>query len=86
MHKYSAKGFFIIGKDSKHLISFPNDVKLRIYVIDKPKTDFVTAKNTVISFVSDKINILNIQTNLHLIYQQDFYRDKQKERDDLFTE
>ena len=29
---------------------------------------------------------MHIQKNMHLIYKQDFYRDKQKEIDELFIE
>ena len=54
----------------------PNDAKLRIYVIDQLETDYVMAKNTAISSVTNTIK-LHIQTNMHFLYQQDFYKDRQ---------
>ena len=65
---------------------FPNDVKLIINVIDKLDTDFLMAKNNVISSVSNTIKKLLIQKNMHLIYKQDFYKDKQRETYDLLIE
>ena len=44
MNKYLAKGFFIIGNESKQLSILPNDVRLRIHAIEKLKTDFVMKK------------------------------------------
>ena len=41
---YLEKGFYIIGKDSKQKNMPPNDVKLRINVIDQLDTYFVMAK------------------------------------------
>ena len=44
------------------------------------------AKNTPISSAENTINKLHIQSNLHLMYQQGFYKDKQKKLYDLFIE
>ena len=63
----------------------PNGVKLRINVIDQLNTDFIM-KNKAIYSVANTIKKLHIQKNMHLIYKQDFYKDKQKEIDELFIE
>ena len=44
MNNYLVKGFFIIENYSKQKIMLPNDVKLRIYVIDQLDTYFVIKK------------------------------------------
>ena len=62
----------------------PNDVRLRINVIDQLDTDFFMAKSKGISYVSNTIKTLHIQKNMHLIYKQDFYKDKQKEIVEIF--
>ena len=59
-------------------------MKLRIRVIGQLETDFAMAKNTAISSVAKTINKLYIQSNLHFIYKQNFYYDKQYEIDTLF--
>ena len=64
----------------------PNDVKLIPRVIDKPETDFLMAQNKAISSVSNNINKLHIQSDLHLINKQNFYDYKQDEIDTLFDE
>ena len=64
-------------KDSNQLSILPNDVKLRIYMIDQLETDFVMAKNTAIFSVANTIK-MHIQKNMHFIYKQDFYKDNQK--------
>ena len=56
----------------------PNDMKLRINVIDHMNTDFFTARNKEISVVANTIKKLHIQKNMRLIYKQDFYKDKKK--------
>ena len=83
---YLAKGFYIIEKDSNQLSTLPNDVKLIINLIDQMDADFFMAKNKAISSLSNKINKLHIQKNMHLIYKQDYYKDKQEEIYDLFIE
>ena len=47
MKNYLAKGLFMIENDSKHLSSLPNDVKIRIHMIDQLETDFVMAKKHI---------------------------------------
>ena len=59
-------------------------MKLRIHVIDKQKTYFVTAKTTVISSVENTIKKLHIQSDFHLFYKQNLYHDKEKEMDKRF--
>ena len=59
-------------------------MKLRIHVIDKQKTDFVTAKTTEISSVENIIKKLHIQSDFHFVYNQNFYYDQQNIMDELF--
>ena len=64
----------------------PNDVKLRINMINQMDTYFVMEKNKAISAVENATKTLHIQKNMHLIYKQDYYEDKLKEIDDIFIE
>ena len=64
----------------------PNDVKLRINVIDQLYTDFFMAKNKAFYSLSNTKKKLHIQKNMHFIYKQDFYKDKQKEIYEIFIE
>ena len=64
----------------------PNDVKLRINLINQMDTDFIMKKNKAISSVANTIKKLHIQKNMHLINKQGFYKDKQKEIYDIFIE
>ena len=64
----------------------PTNAKLRIYVIDQLEIDFIMAKNTAIYSVANTIKKWHIQKNIHFIYKQDFYKDKQNEIDELFIE
>ena len=66
MNNYLAKGFYIIEKELKKSM-LPNDVKLRIDLIDQMDTDFIMAKNKAISSVANTIKKLHIQKNMHLI-------------------
>ena len=60
----------------------PNYVKLRINVIDQLDTDFPMEKQS--NFLRSKHHQkLHIQKNMHLIYKQDFYKDKQKGIDEF---
>ena len=45
MNNYLEKVFYIIENDSKQKSMIPNDMKLRINVIDQLDTYFVMAKN-----------------------------------------
>ena len=61
------KGFVIIKNNSNQLSSAANDVKLRIHVIDQPKTDLVMEKTTAISSVVNTINKFHILSDLHFV-------------------
>ena len=61
----------------------PNNVKLRINPIDQMDTDFLMAKNKAISSVANTTKKLHIQKNMHLIYKQEYYKDKQEEIYDI---
>ena len=67
INNYLAKGFYIIIKGSNKSIMIPNDVRLRIILIDQIDTDFVMAKNEAISSVENIIKKLHIQKNMYLI-------------------
>ena len=86
MNNYLSKVFFIIENYSKKLSILPNDTELRIHVVDQIETYFIMAKNTEISSVANTIKKWHIQSNFNLIYQQDLYKDKQKEIYDSFIE
>ena len=47
-------------------------------MIDIMYTDFVMAKNKAIYSVANNIKKLHIQKNIHLIYKQDYYKDKRE--------
>ena len=55
-----------------------NDVKLIINLIDKIDTYFIMEKNKAISSVANTIKKMHIQKNMHFIYKQDYYKDKQE--------
>ena len=55
VNNYLEKGFYIIEKDSNQLSFLPNDVKLRINLIDQMDTDFFMSKNKAISSVANTI-------------------------------
>ena len=76
VNNFLAKGLFIIDWGSKHSSMHPNDVKLRIHVIEQLETDFVMEKNKAISSVANTMNKLHSQSDLHLTYKQNFYHDK----------
>ena len=80
MNSYLARVFYIIEEDSKQKNMLSNDVKLRINLIDQIDTDVFKE----IFSVANTIRKLYIQKHMHLIYQQDFYKDIQKELGDLF--
>ena len=58
-------------------------MKLRIHVIDQPEKIF--HGKTKVSSVANTIKIAYSE-NMHLIYKQEFYKEKQKEIYDLFIE
>ena len=55
VNKYLAKGFFIFENNSGQKNMLPNDVKLRINVIDQLDADFVMKKKTSINKHHKKI-------------------------------
>ena len=83
---YLEKGFFIIEHNSKELSSILNIFNLIIHAIDHKESDFVMARSTAISSVANTINKLHMQSDLHLIYKQKFYHDKQDEIDTICDE
>ena len=62
----------------------PNDVKLRINVIDQLDIDFVMKENKENFSVANTIKQFRNQKNMHLIYKEDLYKDKQREIDEFF--
>ena len=51
-------------------------------MINQLDTDYFMVKNKAISAIANTIKQLYIQKNMHIIYRQDFYKNKQKEIDD----
>ena len=64
----------------------PNDAKLRINPINRLDKYYVIVKNKAIYAVEKITKQLNIQKYMHMIYKQYFYKNKEKEIDDLFLE
>ena len=56
----------------------PNDLILRINLIDQMDTYFFMAKKKVISSVANTIKTLRIQKNMHMTYKQNFYKTEEK--------
>ena len=83
---YLSKGFFIIEQGSKQLNLTPNDVRLRINLVDQLKTDYVMVKNEALSAIVNTIKQLHIHKNMHMTSKQDFYKTKQSEIDDFLLE
>ena len=65
-----SKVFSIIEQGSKHLNLIPNDVILRINMVDQLKTDYVMVKNEALSAVANTIKQLHIQKNMHMTYKK----------------
>ena len=59
-------------------------MNLRISLNNKLDTDYFMVKNKAISAAENTIKKLHIQKDMHKIYKQDFYNNKEKEIDDLF--
>ena len=83
---YLSKGFSIIEQNTKQLNLLPNNIKLRMNLINQMDTDYVVLKIKTVSAVANIIKQLHIQKNMHIIYKQDFYNNKDREIDDLFLE
>ena len=79
INNHLSKGFSIIEQNTKQIIFLPNDVKLRINLNNKLDTDYVMVKNKSISAGANTIKQLHIQKSVHIIYKQDFYKNKEKE-------
>ena len=75
INNYLEKGFYIIERDPKQKSMLSNDVILRINIINQMDTVFVLKKKAIYS-LENTIEKLHIQKNMHLIYKQDFYKDK----------
>ena len=83
---YLSKGLSIIEQGKKQLSLFTNDVKLRVNLNNQFDTDYVMVKNRAISAVAKTIKKLHIQKDMNTIYKQDFYKHKEKEVYDFFSE
>ena len=68
INDYLSKVLYIIEKGSNKLSLLPNYVRLRINLNNQLNTDFIIAKNTAISVVSNTIKQLHIHTDMHMIY------------------
>ena len=84
INKYLSKIFFIIEHGSKQLNLIPNDVRLKINLVDQLKTDYVMVKIEALSAISNTNKQLHIHKNMQMAYKQYFYKTKQCEIDDLF--
>ena len=86
INNYLSKVFTIINWGSKQLKFIPNDVILRINLIDQLKTDYVMVKNGAFFAIANTIKPLHIHENMHMTYKQDFYKTKQRYIYYLFLE
>ena len=86
INNYLSKGFSIINRGSKQLKLIPNDLILRINIVDQLKTDYFMVKNDTLSAIANTIKPLHIHENMHMTYKQDFYKTKDKEIYDLLLE
>ena len=77
INNYLSKGLYIIEQGSKQLNLNPNDIILRINLVDQLKTDYVMVKNESLSAIKNTIKPLHIHKNMHMTYKQDFYKTKQ---------
>ena len=73
---YLAKGLKIIEKDSEQNILPPNDMKFIIDLIYQMDIDFLMAKKQSNLLCSKPHQKLHIKKNMHLIYKQDYYKEK----------
>ena len=78
---YLSKGLSIIEHNKNQLSLLPNDLKLRINLINQLDTDYVMVKNIAISAVANTIKKLHIHKSMHIIYKKYFYKNKEKEID-----
>ena len=64
----------------------PNDVRLRINLVDQLKIYHVMVKNEALSAVENTTKQFHIHKNMHMTYKKDLYNTKEGEIDDLFLE
>ena len=83
---YLAIGFIIIEHNYKHLISVSHKVEHIIHAIDKQKTYYVMACYIGIYSVENILNKLEILSNLHTSYKNNFYHDKRDNVDGFFDQ
>ena len=86
INNYLSKGLSIIEQNKTQLSFLPNDVKLRINMINQLDTYYTMVKKRAISAVTNNIKQMHIQKNVHIINKQDFYKNKEKEIYELFLE
>ena len=84
MNYYLENVLIIIKYKYNQLISFTNDVKLRIRAFDKQRTDFFMACTTAISSVANTIIKFHIQYDFYFVYKKNLYHDKQNIMDEMF--
>ena len=68
----------MIEKGSKQKYMLPNDVKLRVNVIDKLDKYFGMKKNKAISSVTNTIKYIYIQKNVHFFTNKTSIRKKKR--------
>ena len=78
INNYLSKWFYIIENITRQLSLLPNDSILRINLNNQLGTDYVMTKNKAISDVANTTRQLHIQKDMHMIYKQDFYNNKEK--------
>ena len=78
INNYLSKEFLIIEQGTNQLIFLPNDVIFQINLNNHLNTYYVMVKNKVIFAVANTIKQLHIHKNMHIIYNQDFYKTKEK--------
>ena len=71
-------GFSIIEHNKNQFSFLPNDVILIINLNNQLDIYYVMAKKQSIYAVENTIKKLHIVKDMHIIYKQDFYKDKQK--------
>ena len=76
INNYLSKRLSIIEQNTRQFIFLPNDVKLMINLINHLDTDYVMVKNKAIYSVVNTIKQLHIHKNMHIIYKQDFCKNK----------
>ena len=70
INNYLSKGLYIIEQGSKQLNLTPNDIILRINLVDQLKKDYVMVKNESLSAVANTIKQLHIHKNLNMTYKK----------------